>query len=281
MTEVPWWTTKLVTYPWNSWFWAYVPDGWPAGWYWFFKIPPSGGHQQQIAYRSLVERWFDPNGAFKWEIKPDVIYILTYPGDTPNWEGSASFIDIGAPCGNWNSDEWMISWTTRNQTIVTHAAIRAVHDTPFTLSAIIATPKDKNSPINAYVQGWHAVTIAEHAAISGNPEKLVPIHATVKSDIESTPTIVAWIAKDFDSITKISSYESGNPLVWSWLTATILGETEISVGITALVMIDRTNQILIEMENLGIQERDLRSIPNWASKTVDWRKTSLEQEYGV
>ena len=287
-----WWPNAFPSQPWNTWFWANRPGSpnyypspgsanpfweWAPGMYWFFKIPSSSGHKEQLAFKTPEYR-VDQGG--NHPIYPNAVYIITYPGDTPNWEGSASAIEIGAPCGNWASDEWQITWTTRNQTIETHAAIRVVRENPFTLSSIIAITKDKNAPIDAYIEDLRSINISEHAAINGNRENPVPIHAAVRSDVDVYPIINACVSKDFDEIIKISAYDQGNPLVWSWLTATILGETQISVGLTALILIDRTNQILIEMENLGIQERDIRSVPNWASKTVDWRKTSLEKEYG-
>jgi hypothetical protein len=296
-----WWSAMFAGNPYSVWFYDHRHYGggsnpvytgpepvseWPSGMYWFYKIPASGGHNDQLAYKSPEDRycrWYDSNHVMQpgyRKIVANTLYIITMPGDTPNWVGSPSFVEIGAPCGNWNSDEWEFSWTTRNQTIVTSAAVRATQENPFTISSVVAVTKDAACPIDAAVQGVRDLDVSEWAAIQGNVDKPAPIRAAVRKELTSNTPIISAIAKDFDTPAKIISYIQGNPLIWYRHTAFVRGETEIPCGISALVVVDRTPKILIDIENLGPQERDVRSTPNWASRAIDWTKTSLEHEYG-
>jgi hypothetical protein len=276
-----WWPAEMAgrwaNRPWDTWFWDLLPGsawGWPGAYYWFQKISPSEGHQQQLAIKSPV--------AYPWianvqaAVKANVVYIITYQNDTPNWGGLSSLIAISPPCGNWVSNLYETpDEIIRSQTSGILAAIQADRDKIATVLAAVAMTGELECGITATIQGAPELDVGIRAAILGEATKYLPIKAAVRGEPELSPAIIAAVGKDFDLAVTMNAAVRGNTEMHCHLKAAVLGDTEMSVGIVAFVVKTRVDQILLEMENLWPQELDLRSTPNWASKVKDYRQSSL------
>jgi len=210
-------------------------------------------------------------------VKKDVIYIITYPGDTPNWGNVSQFIDIGPPCGNWRSSMFEEAEITRSQTYSVQAAVQTVRELPGKIKATVAKNDELACGVTATIQAAPELPIEMRAAIMGNPEIEYPIRAAIRAERLLEPAIIASISKDFSLDSGVTATIQGNPLQWYGTRAAIKGETEKTVGIKAFVVKSRVNQIMLEMENLWPQELDLRSTPNSPSKFRDWRKQPIGQ----
>lgn len=279
-----WWPGAFPSQPWRTWFWATRPGTtatdspyteWPAGYYWFYKIPAEGGHREQLAFRSPEDR--RSTGWGQRLVKKDVIYIITYPGDTPNWGNASQFIDIGPPCGNWQSSMFEVGEITRSQTYSVQAAVQAVREMPTSIGAAVAKNDELGAGITATIRATPELPIITQAAIAGNPELVHPIRAAIRAELYLEPAIIAAVGKDFSLDCGATATVQGNPYKWYGTRAAIKGETEKTVGIVAFVVKSRADQIMLEMENNWPQELDLRSTPNSPSKFRDWRKQPIGQ----
>jgi hypothetical protein len=295
---VQWWPLAIAGpfsgQPWDTWFWAQLPGRYPGqtvngellnswGWpgyelsepityYWFMKISPSGGHQEQLAIRSPETRT-SPQG---YTVKADVIYILTYETDTPNWGTASSLVAISPPCGNWLSSLYEVTnEVQRSQTVGLLAAIQAEIDKTCGIIAAVAKTGQLNIGILANIQGSPQLPLGLKAAIRADTSRYLPIRAAIRAERLLEPSIIAAVGKDFELPAGITATIQGNPQIHCHLKAAVLGETEKTVGIVAYVVKSREQAILLEMENLGPQDLDLRSVPNWPSKVKDYRKSSL------
>jgi len=279
-----WWPGAFPSQPWRTWFWATRPGTsatyspyteWAAGYYWFYKIPAEGGHREQLAFRSPEDR--RSVGWGQRLVKKDVIYIITYPGDTPNWGNASQFIDIGPPCGNWLSGMFEEGEITRSQTYSVQAAVQAVREMPTSIGAAVAKNDELEAGITATIRATPELPIITQAAIAGNPELVHPIRAAIRAELYLEPAIIAAVGKDFSLDCGATATVQGNPYKWYGTRAAIKGETEKTVGIVAFVVKSRADQIMLEMENNWPQELDLRSTPNSPSKFRDWRKQPIGQ----
>jgi hypothetical protein len=279
-----WWPGAFSSQPWRTWFWATRPGTtatyspyteWAAGYYWFYKIPAEGGHREQLAFRSPEDR--RSTGWGQRLVKANVIYIVTYVTDTPNWGNVSQFIDIGPPCGNWRSAMFEEGETTRSQTYSLLAAVQSNRELPVGIGATVAKTEELAPGVTATIQATPELPITTQAAIAGNPELVHPVRAAIRAELLLEPGIIAAIGKDFSLVPGVTATVQGNPYQWYGTRAAIKGETENSVGITAFVVKSRATQIMLEMENLWPQEMDLRSTPNSPSEWRDWRKHQLGQ----
>ena len=275
-----WWPYDVNLYrqPYRTWFWSsrYTHGTeWPDGMYLFYKIPAENGHREQLAFKSPEDRRSEGWG--RRLVKKDVLYIITYPGDTPNWGNVSQFIDIGPPCGNWLSDMYVEGETTRSQTYSIQGAVQSNRGLPTKVSAAIAKNDKLTSGITATIQAAPELPIEMRAAIMGNPWIEYPIRAAVRTERLLEPAIIASVSKDFSLDSCVTATIQGNPLQWYGTRAAIKGETEKTVGIKAFVVKSRATQIMLEMENLWPQELDLRSTPKSPSEWRDWRKHNLGQ----
>jgi len=279
-----WWPGTFPSQPWRTWFWATRPGTgatyspyteWAAGYYWFYKIPAEGGHREQLAFRSPEDR--RSTGWGQRLIKKDVLYIVTYVTDTPNWGNVSQFIDIGPPCGNWRSAMFEEGETTRSQTYSLLAAAQSNRELPIGIDAAVAKTEELAPGVTATIQATPELPITTQAAIAGNPELAHPVRAAIRAELLLEPGIIAAVGKDFSLVPGVTATVQGNPYQWYGTRAAIKGETEKSVGITAFVVKSRATQIMLEMENLWPQEMDLRSTPNSPSEWRDWRKHQLGQ----
>jgi len=286
-----WWTSLQYPYsfadhPWGEWFWdrredinnsdIYVRYGgeWPTGWYEFFKIYPSNGHGEQLAFRSPETRkcldWDD----WHWTVHKDVIYILTLPGDTPNWAG-AGLVAVSPPCSNWYSQLYMVTEVTRSQTSALRAAVQDTRELSPRIRATVAKTSELPDAITASIQGNPEAPIRLHAAVRGEASRDIGIKAAVRTERGLVPGIEAAVAKTDELPITILATVQGYTQLDIRTRAAIKGEAQKSVGIIANVVVSRVPQIYLEMENLVPQELDLRSTPNWPSKVKDWRKDSI------
>jgi hypothetical protein len=250
-----------------------VPIALAPGQYQFYKIAPEGTHQEQLAFRSPVDR----DATEWWALSPKagVIYLLTYPDDTPNWGNLSTLVSISPPCGNWNSRLYESDYVLRSQTWGILAAIMAEREKVASILAACAKTDEMNSGITATIQGEPELPVSIYAAIQGEAERYPRIRAAIRAEPELEPAIIAACAKTDELDCGVLAAIRGNPEVHSHLKAAIKGETETSSGIVAFVVKTRVNSILLEMENLFPQELDLRSTPNWASRVKDYRKSGL------
>ena len=276
-----WWPVDpyIRRHPYRTWVWEqrYDTDAteWANGYYWFYRIPAENGHREQLAFRSPEDR--RSVGWGQRLVKKDVIYIITYPGDTPNWGNASQFIDIGPPCGNWQSSMFEVRETTRSQTYSVQAAVQAVREMPTSIGAAVAKNDELGAGITATIRATPELPIITQAAIAGNPELVHPIRAAIRAELYLEPAIIAAVGKDFSLDCGATATVQGNPYKWYGTRAAIKGETEKTVGIVAFVVKSRADQIMLEMENNWPQELDLRSTPNSPSKFRDWRKQPIGQ----
>ena len=276
-----WWPVDpyIRRHPYRTWVWERRYDTnateWANGYYWFYRIPAENGHREQLAFRSPEDRRSEGWG--QRLVKKDVIYIITYPGDTPNWGNVSQFIDVGPPCGNWRSSMFEEAEITRSQTYSVQAAVRAVREMPTSIGAAVAKNDELDAGITATIQATPELPVLTYAAIAGNPELVHPIRAAIRAELYLEPAIIAAVGKDFSLDCGATAAVQGNPYKWYGTRAAIKGETEKSVGIKAFVVKSRATQIMLEMENLWPQEMDLRSTPNSPSEWRDWRKHQLGQ----
>jgi hypothetical protein len=265
--------------------------------YWFSKIPATGTisvsdrvynsdsihatyvtdkrvrPNEQLAFKSPVTRSV-VRGTKTYTFEKDRIYILTYDNDSPRW-GNNSTIQISPPCGNWYSDLYYSTESTRSQTMGILAGVRGERDKTAQILAAIAKIDSLDVGILATVRGTPELDIAIRAAVLGEATRYLPTRAAIRAERLLTPAIIAAVGKNFDALPGITATVQGNPQTHGHLKAAILGEAEKSAGIIAYVVKTRVNSILLEMENLFPQELDLRSTPNSASKVKDYRKSSL------
>jgi hypothetical protein len=274
-----WWPVDpyIRRHPYRTWVWERRYDTnateWANGYYWFYRIPAENGHREQLAFRSPEDR--RSVGWGQRLVKKDVIYIITYPGDTPNWGNVSQFIDVGPPCGNWRSSMFEEAEITRSQTYSVQAAIRTVRELPGKIKATVAKNDELEAGITATIQATPELPITTQAAIAGNTELVHPIRAAIRAELYLEPAIIAAVGKEFSLNSGATATVQGNPYKWYGTRAAIKGETEKTVGITAFVVKSRATQIMLEMENLWPQELDLRSTPNSPSKFNDWRTDQL------
>jgi len=284
-----WWTYAMVlpvalgNYPWNQWFWAplpagdayYAAGGWP-GWqtantyYYFFKIPASGNHRMQLAIKSPVDR-----SSALISIKANVIYLLTYPDDLPNW-GGVSAGTIAPPCGNWHTTIYEYpAETTRSQTFEIRAAVQGIRQSAVKIRAAIALTDSLDYGILAAIQGNPELSYLAAAAIQGNRQQTVHQRAAVVAERELGCDMMAAIGHDFDLPAVTKAAIQGHPQKYHGMRAALKGEAEKRVGIRAFVVKSRVDQIYLEFENKWPQEFGFTTIPNNPSRTKDYQKDGL------
>lgn len=283
-----WWPNAFPDKPWRTWFWARRPgeddaglkfQEWPPGYYWFYKIPPEAGHKQQLAFKSPEDRRCYAWKSFNCNIKANVIYIITYPGDTPNW-GNSTLVNIGPPCGNWRSNMYKVIPPTaiiRNQTAGIKTAIRTDQGSRSRIRSAIAKTFIMNTNVITAVRTSRVVSSKTITAIQTNRDRSTNIRSAVRVVREVECTLVSAIGKDFDLESKVTATVQGNPIKAVRYRGALKGEAQTTSQITAFVVLSRAEKIMLEMENLYPQEFDMRSVPNWASEFKDWRKSKLQE----
>lgn len=280
-----WWPNAFPDKPWRTWFWARRPgeddaglkfQEWPPGYYWFYKIPPEAGHKQQLAFKSPEDRRCYAWKRFNCNIKANVIYIITYPGDTPNW-GNSTLVNIGPPCGNWRSNMYKVITAIRNQTAGIKTAIRTDQGSRSRIRSAIAKTFIMNTNVITAVRTSRVVSSKTITAIQTNRDRSTNIRSAVRVVREVECTLVSAIGKDFDLESKVTATVQGNPIKAVRYRGALKGEAQTTSQITAFVVLSRAEKIMLEMENLYPQEFDMRSVPNWASEFKDWRKSKLQE----
>lgn len=283
-----WWPSLASPYcfpdqPWSTWFWAirpgsdddpFHPSEWPKGYYWFFKIPPSESHREQLAFRSPEDRKCPDYSRWGFEVKKDLIYITVYPGDTPNW-GDFSTIHISTPCANWKSDVYVVPGVTRTQSVVMESAIQATRDLESSMVSAIAKTGLLELDMEAIVAGNFAIELDMDAAIRGDADRTFLARAAVRDERTLEESVVSAVATEFGDTVDIETAIQGNPFETVRIDAAILGETELEVTIKTTIVKDRTEAIMLELENTWPQEFYFVSIPNWRSRTKDYRTDSI------
>lgn len=270
--------------PWGEWFLAsrpgetsHHPCEWPTGDYWFYKIYPSDGHREQLAFRPLVDKyykrcWADSNTV---QYKKDQIYIITYPGDTPNWGSAATIINIGPPCSNWKSYLYTVPYTVRTQSWEILAAVQADRTLESSVETAIAkTGLLELSAVSA-VQANFDIELDMDAVIQGDADQTFLARAAVRTERTLEDSIVSAVATEFGDTVDVETAIQGNPFETVRIDAAILGETEIEVTIKTTIVKDRTEAIMLELENTWPQEFHFVSIPNWRSRAKDYRIDSI------
>ena len=294
-----WWEAALIkayhpfySQPWDTWFWAQLPapgsgypadqsaTGWP-GWewgtppyYWFYKISPSGGHQQQLAIKSSIDMVSTSSDAYS--VKANVVYILTYQDDTPNWGTSSSLVAISPPCGNWKSGLYETpNEVTRSQTYSIQAAVQSNRQKTATIRAAIALTGSLDCSIVAAIQGQPELPVSSLAAIQGDRQLPVPMRAAVRTERLLEWNMIAAVGKDFELPSSVVAAVRGNPQKYHGMRAACKGEAEKKVGIIAFVVKSRADTIYLEFENKWPQEFGFTTIQNAPSETKDYRKQGI------
>lgn len=259
-------------YPWGEWFYSNRIWGWewPSGYYWCYKIAPSGGHSEQLAVRSESDRTTK-----KFKIYKDRKYIITDPGDTPNW-GATETVQVATPCGNWLA--WAYSApaeATRSQTSRFIAAVQANRQTAFNVDAAVAKTDYLTLDVEAVVQGNPHLDLDIKAAIQGDTDLPVRMRSAVRAEVELAPEVEAAVATEFWVTSEVEAAVQGNPRVTVDMKAAVLGETGTEYNVVAMVLKRRTEAIILEMENLWPQQFANQSVPNWPSNVRHWGRDPL------
>jgi hypothetical protein len=240
------------------------------GWVYAKRIAPSDGHYTQVALKLTRDvYWY---GASVGQAGDTLIFCE--PGDTPDWAGGG-LIELAPPCSNWSAEYFKVGYVTRSQTAYIRGAIAGDRDKA--ASIIVAAAKLGELPdgITASVQGSPELPITLNAAIQGNTEKPLGIRSAIRAEVELAPGIVAAAAKTDELADGLTASVQGNPQLNEWIRTAIKGETQKVVSIATYIVVTRKDKIRLEMENLGPQEFAHRYVPNWASKTKDYRTDSL------
>jgi len=284
-----WWPSVIEadSHAWNTWYWGPIHPyavGWP-GWttgntyYWFYKIPPSNGHKKQLAIKSPVDRiseviFSQTSGLFS--VKANVVYILTYPDDTPNWGTGSNLVAISPPCGNWLSRMYETpDEVTRSQTYSIQAAVQSNRQKTATIRAAIALTGSLDCSIVAAVQGNPELPVLSLAAIQGDRQLPVPMRAAVRTERFLEWNMIAAVGKDFELPSSVVAAVQGNPQKYHGMRAACKGEAEKKVGIIAFVVKSRADTIYLEFENKWPQEFGFTTIQNAPSETKDYRKQGI------
>lgn len=279
-----WWPNAFQKYPWRTWFWERRPGEddaglkyreWPPGYYWFYKIPPEAGHKQQLAFRSPTTR----RSYWGYVVEANVLYIITYPSDTPNWGSTDNFVEISPPCGNWYSDVYRLLENTRDQTVKATTAISAQRARSYRACSAVAKISTEQVSAYAALQAIRERPVEALAAIQATPERQIHIRSAVRIENQSEVSAVSAVAIDFEANSKADAVIRGNPIAYVYCRCAIKGDTQTRYSAKAFVVLSRADKILLEMENLWPQEFDLRSVPNAPSEFRNWRNVSLEELY--
>jgi hypothetical protein len=269
-------SAEFATQPWDTWFWAARPFdawGWPFGYYWFRKMSPSNGHQIQLAMRSPEARTLSEA---VYSVKANVVYILTYPDDTPNWGTGSSLVAVSPPCGNWISRLYETpNEVSRSQTYSIQAAVQANRESAAAIRAAIALTGSLDCSIVAAVQGQRKLPVSSLAAIQGNPELPVQMRAAVRTEPHLEYDMIAAVGKNFELPISTLAAIQGNPQKYHGMRAACKGEAEKRVGIIAFVVKSRVDTIYLEFENKWPQEFGFTTIQNAPSETKDYRKQGI------
>lgn len=240
------------------------------GLYEYYKIPAGGGHNIQLVFRSPVDRV----AGFPWalSVRAGVIYILTYPDDTPNWGTETGLIAISPPCGNWSSLLFEAVELIRNQT----SAIQAAVSKDITLStgmlAAVAETKTLEIGMVAYCAADMLMQCGQYAAVEGESDTSTILNAAVSDEISLSSELVAAVSTDFGVTSEIRALIQKEFTEYVWIKAAIIGEpAPITCALRARVLADRRDQIRLEFEPMWIQDLVNSNAPNSPSVPRDSR----------
>ena len=284
-----WWPGAYAGQPYGVWFWDKIigiganwwapAAGWPGyeshypgTYYWFYKITASNGHMEQLAIKSPIDR----TSSWGYSVKANVVYILTYPDDTPNWGTSSSLVAISPPCGNWLTRLYETpNEVTRSQTYSIQAAVQSNRQKTATIRAAIALTGSLDCSIVAAVQGNPELTCSTLAAVQGNPELPVQMRAAIRTEPHLEYDMIAAVGRNFELPISSLAAIQGNPQKYHGMRAACKGEAEKRVGIIAFVVKSRVDTIYLEFENKWPQEFGFTTIQNAPSETKDYRKQGI------
>lgn len=300
-----WWEDDFDQYPYEEWFYAYANvsednvETFVDGWYWFYRIPRTQDCGEQLAFYSETD--VVVSSQIKYEAY--IVYVITEPGDTPNWDGSTKklvtethtktvkkWVPISyasTPCHNptvaevrvtTTVDDYVVYrtlWTERSQTIEMELAIRADRTLESSVETAIAKTGVLELSTVSAVQANLDLEFDMDAVIQGDADRLFLARAAVRTERTLEDLIVSAVATEFGDTVDVETAIQGNPFETVRIDAAILGETELEVTIRTTIVKDRTEAIMLELENTWPQEFYFVSIPNWRSRAKDYRTDSI------
>lgn len=267
---------------------------WAPGEYWFYKIPAtSWSTNRQLAFRSPVDRVssvvdyyihddHDENDNFhitwywtEFLIKAGVTYILTSKGETPRWGGETDFVQVGGYCSNLGQDVYQEAVKVRSQSFYVDSVVQAERSLPLSSVAAVGVAKELELTTVAACKGDRYLPLSSVAAILGETEHEFLARTDVRTnrslDLSAVAAIETEFSEEFSAVTAIGG-DSDEPFS---ACAAVRGEGTLEFSAVAFVAVDRTDAIMLEMENLWPQEYANESVPNWPSKARHWGRDPL------
>jgi len=268
--EYPWWEGQghsspadWVGAPWDEWFYWRFDDYWTftdriaSGFYWMYRVSATPLHRSQILIKA--------NG---------LVYVFTLNDELPAYWGEFSQVVLSPPCGN-TALYVGAPYQIRSQTWEMQAAVQADVSSEYNVESAVAKTDYLELDIEAAVQGNPSLSLDIRAAVQGDDELTFYARAAVRGEPELAPEVEAAVAHDFELSSEVEAAVQGNPYVTVRMQAAVLGEAETTVNIVALVLKNRTEAIILEMENNWPQSLGQESVPNWPSKARHWGREPL------
>lgn len=209
------------------------------------------------------------------EVRAGTIYILTDPGDPPRWGDGTEFVLLGSYCANINQDLYGQVETTRTQSWAMDAAVQADRSRSFQTDAMAALTKSEEFGAVAVCHGDRAEPFGATAVCRGDTEKAFWARSIVRGERLVELETIAALANDFNEGFDVISAVAGDASAPVTVCAAVRGEQQVSFQTVACAVLDRTDAIKLEMENLWPQEYANESVPNWPSKARHWGREPL------
>lgn len=266
---------------------------WCPGIYSWYKIPATSWYERpQLAVvspvdrlQSTVEYYIFPDHTeshyhveFYWgvkEIKANTVYVLCAVGDTPRWGSGSEFVYVGQSCSNTHQNIFEQQAVVRTQSFSVTAAAQADRAQLLSSVAVAALTRDEGFDTDAAVQGDVEKVLSSAAAVQGDAERLLRTRTSVASDVSLQLDIDGALATSFESELGAVAAVQGDADAEFETEAAVLGDAELSFLTAAYVAVDRTEAIMLEMENCWPQIFGNESVPNWPSRARHWGREPL------
>lgn len=184
---------------------------------------------------------------------------------------------LSPPCGNagYFFVQTSLPVVIRNQTYAINSAIRTDKHLSLEINAAIAAVRGLPFEIVTAVSEDRISTLAVNAAIQSDISRAYVIRSAIQDEAELDLEMNAAVAINPEITYNAKATIEGHPERYYYSKAAIEGASEINYSIKAAIIVDRSDEILLELEGWIPQEFDLRSTPNWPSVPKDSRKEVL------
>lgn len=280
--------------PWEEWFYLPVrsrffsdenpyynyPDWtWlPEDAFWFYKIPETSTGTSNYQLVVWSDRTVYPYSASRdvcMTIRANTYYVFTQKGDPPRWPGDVGLTKIEPPCDNYDAAIYHTSYSTRSQSVLAEAAVQADRSLSLSSIAAVGTTKELELTTVAICKGTRYLPLLSVAAIRGDTEHEFRARTDIRTnrslELSAVAAVETEFSEEFSAVTAIGG-DWDEPFS---ACAAIRGEGTLEFSAVAFVAVDRTEAIILEMENLWPQEYANESVPNWPSRARHWGREPL------